>query len=118
MLKQRRAAAEKIAKALLASEQSVDGAVAETAALLGAMPVARMEAGISATVGQEAIDRTMEALAALTQARRALVAAHEALHDVQVRIGLREFNFGALGDKPAYPPKEARVAAPLVRLAA
>lgn len=118
MLKQRRAAAEKIATALLESERSVDGAVARTAALVGAMPAARMEAGLSATVGQEAIDRAMEALAALAQARRALVAAHEALHDVQVRIGLREFNFGSLGEKPSYPPKEARVASPAVRLAA
>jgi hypothetical protein len=65
-----------------------------------------VEAGLSATVGQDAVDRAMEAMMALTEARRALVAAHEALYDVQRRIGLRELNFGSLGEKPAWPEKQ------------
>ncbi len=119
MLKQRRAAGEKVAKILFGAETAVDGALVEAAALVGALPVARKEAGLSATVGQEAIDRAMEAMTALTEARRALVAAHEALYDVQRRIGLREFSFGSAGEKPPYPPAEAMAPKPaLVRLAA
>lgn len=118
MLKQRRAAAEKVAKVLHGAEAAVDGALVEAAALVGTLPVARMEAGLAATIGQEAIERAMEALGALTEARAKLVAAHEALYEVQQRMGLRELNFGALG-KPAWPPAEAMAPKPAtMRLAA
>jgi hypothetical protein len=102
MLRQRREAATKVAKVLHATEDAVDEAIVQASALAGTMPAARREAGLSAVVGQAAMDHVVTAMAALAEARRALVAAHHALSDVQGQIGLGALNFGVT-DKPDYP---------------
>jgi len=99
----RREVATKVAESLFATETAVDEALSRAAQFMGMMPQARQEARVSAIVGQDALDHAMAALAALTNARREIVAAHHALSEVQGQIGLGAVNFGGLIDKPEYP---------------
>ena len=104
MLKQRRMVAEQIASALFEAETAIDAALSKTAALTGVMPSLRKQAGASALIGQDAVERASQAIMALAEARRAIVETHKELSIVQTQIGL-----GAVtmtdptgGDKP--PP--------------
>lgn len=106
MPRHRREVATQVAETLFEAEGALDAALAKVAGLMGAMPLARQEARVAATVGQNAIDHVAAAITALSAARREMVAAHEALLDVQGRIGLGAVNFGAGFIKPDYPPKE------------
>ncbi len=108
MSKQRREAANMVAQTLFATETAIDGALAKAAQFVGTMPVARQDARLSAVVGQEAMDHAVNALAALNEARRAVVAAHNALFEVQGQIGLGAVNFGGLVDKPPYEQASLR----------
>jgi hypothetical protein len=103
MLKQRRMVAEQIAGALFEAEAAIDAAIAKTAALTGIMPSLRKDAGASALIGQDAVERASQAIMALADARRAIVETHKELSIVQTQIGL-----GAVvmtdptgGDKPS-----------------
>jgi hypothetical protein len=102
MLKQRRMVAEQIAGALFEAEAAIDAALAKTAALTGVMPLLRAQAGASALIGQDAVERASQAIMALADARRAIVETHKELSIAQAQIGL-----GAVtlmdptgGDKP------------------
>ena len=102
MLKQRRMVAEQIAAALFEAEAAIDAAISKTATLTGVMPSLRREAGASALIGQDAVERASQAIMALADARRAIVETHKELSIAQTQIGL-----GAVvmtdpmgGDKP------------------
>jgi hypothetical protein len=88
MLKQRRMVAEQIAGALFEAEAAIDAAIAKTAALTGVMPALRREAGASALIGQDAVERASQAIMALAEARRAIVETHKELSIAQTQIGL------------------------------
>jgi hypothetical protein len=88
MLKQRRMVAEQIAGALFEAEHAIDAAIAKTAALTGVMPQLRREAGASALIGQDAVERASQAIMALAEARRAIVETHKELSIAQTQIGL------------------------------
>lgn len=111
MLKDRRNAAQKIADQLMASERSIDLALADVAGLTGAMPAARIEANIAAEVGQEALEQAAEVLVALVSARRKIIATHRELAGVKDRIGLREVALGGLVPKEAADAGGLRVVA-------
>ena len=102
MLKQRRMVAEQVAGALFEAEAAIDAALTKTAMLTGMMPQLRKSAGASALIGQDALERASQAIAALADARRAIVETHKELSVAQKQIGL-----GAVvladptgGDKP------------------
>jgi hypothetical protein len=97
MLKDRRAAAMKVAESLFAAEEAIDLALARAAELTGAMVSARNEANLSATVGQEAFEGSAAAFAALARARADIVETHKRLSETQVQIGLRAVSFGDQG---------------------
>src|SRR6476619_2520782 len=106
MLKQRRMVAEQIAGALFEAEHAIDAAIAKTAALTGVMPSLRREAGASALIGQDAVERASQAIMALAEARRAIVETHKELSIVQGQIGLGAVRMaGDAGEKP--PPEAA-----------
>ena len=113
MLKQRRMVAEQIASALFEAEAAIDVALAKTAALTGVMPQLRREAGASALIGQDAVERASQAIMCLAEARRAIVETHKELSIAQTQIGL-----GAvmLGDPatPKPPPMFAGAEQPQV----
>lgn len=113
MLKQRRMVAEQIAGALFEAEAAIDAALAKTAALTGVMPALRAEAGASALIGQDAVERASQAIMALADARRAIVETHKELSVAQTQIGLGAVMVGDPGgDKP--PPLLAQDAQPQV----
>jgi hypothetical protein len=88
MLKQRRMVAEQIAGALFEAESAIDAAIAKTATLTGVMPSLRVQAGASALIGQDAVERASQAIMALAEARRAIVETHKELTVAQGQIGL------------------------------
>ena len=110
----RRIVAHQVADQLFAAEAAIDSALSAVAALTAMLPTARIDANLSAVVGQNVIDRTTETIAALAQARRGIVETHRELHDVQHQIGLGAIALGGV-DKPeedvARPGGRLRVAA-------
>ena len=104
MLKQRRMVAEQVASALFEAEAAIDAALTKTAMLTGIMPSLRKQAGASALIGQDAVERASQAIAALADARRAIVETHKELSIVQTQIGLGAITMAdpTGGDKP--PP--------------
>jgi hypothetical protein len=119
MLKQRRLVAEQIAAALFAAEAAIDAAISKTAALTGVMPELRSQAGASALIGQDAVERASQAIMSLAEARRAIVETHKELSVAQGQIGLGAVRMdGDLGDKP--PPggiEQDRISARALRIA-
>ena len=123
MLKLRRMVAEQIAAALLEAEAAIDAAISKTATLTGVMPSLRRQAGASALIGQDAVERASQAIMSLAEARRAIVETHKELSIAQTQIGL-----GAVvmvdptgGDKPptgfANGEQEVRVGRRALRVA-
>ena len=111
MLKQRRMVAEQVAGALFEAETAIDAAIAKTAALTGAMPSLRKQVGASALIGQDALERASQAIAALADARRAIVETHKELSIVQTQIGLGAVTMtdpGSGQKPPAMSAEEAR----------
>ncbi len=101
MLKQRRMVAEQIAGTLYEAESAIDAAIAKTAYLTGVMPSLRQQAGASALIGQDAVERASQAISALSDARRAIVETHKELSVAQGQVGLGAITlFGDPGDKP------------------
>ncbi len=94
---------EALAARLYAAEAAIDKAMAETAALAGALPVARAEACLSAVSGQRAFSGAAGAIGALAEARGHLVQTHNALAALARRLGLDTLAIGPV-DKPGDTP--------------
>jgi hypothetical protein len=92
--------ARRVAAQLFETERALDGALSSAATLAGYLPQARQEVQLSAAVGQDAIEELLQTMVVIGEARRRLVATHQALANVQGRMGLRERNYGAFIDKP------------------
>ncbi|HEX8574444.1 MAG TPA: hypothetical protein VF759_17015 [Allosphingosinicella sp.] len=104
MLKDRRSAAMKVVEGLTAAEDAIDAALACAAELNAILVKARIEAKVSAMVGQEAFETAASAFAALTRARRDIVETHKRLSDTKIQVGLRTISFG---DEVPKPPSGA-----------
>jgi len=100
--------AQKLANKLFATEAAVDAAMAEAMNLLAGLAEARREAGVSAVVGNVATAKVAEAIATLSQARTAIVAAHDEMADVKLRLGIRTKMIGIF-DKPPTNYAPARI---------
>ena len=81
--------AQGVANRLFATEKAIDAALAESSNLMAEMMGAREELRMAATVGDEAVAKVAEAVAALAQARRAVVVSHRELEQVKLRVGIR-----------------------------
>ncbi len=77
-----------VAGQLFAAEAAIDAALSAVATLTAMLPTARIEARLSAVVGQGVFDRSSQTIAALTEARRGIVETHRELSGVQHSIGL------------------------------
>ena len=93
--------ARQVADQLFAAESAIDSALSQTAALAGLMPAIRTDARLSALIGQGALERAIEAITALGQARRSIVETHKQLSITQKQMGLGTVNFGGWVDKPS-----------------
>ena len=78
-----------VANKLFAAENTIDSALADTAGLLSEMVEARKAARVSSTVDAKATAKVVEAMAALSAARSAMVEAHQEMNDVKLRLGVR-----------------------------
>lgn len=95
-----RAGAEKLMRA----EAAIDAALRETAELMGLLPSLRLEAKLSAVIGQDAVANLGETLAHIVSARRTIIEAHGALSTVRAQIGCGAMAGGDL-DKVGDPPR-------------
>ena len=99
MLNQRLSAAKKIASELHQAEDAIDETMIRIAQLAATLPTARRDTNMSAIVGQEALAKVAQALAAAGEVRQLLTDAHLALTVTQKEVGLGTRMFGA-GVKP------------------
>lgn len=81
--------AQRVANRLFATENALDAAMVEANELVADMLRARRELKLSATVGDAALAKLVEAVSALSEARSAVVAAHAELEETKLRIGVR-----------------------------
>jgi len=81
--------AKRVATRLRGAEHSVDAALVEASEMIAELLRARKELGLAANVGDTAVSKMTAAVAALSEARSAMVAAHADLAEVQLRIGIR-----------------------------
>lgn len=106
-------AGKNIARELWATEHALDAAIAQASGLVSTMIESRRELKLSAVVGAEAQAKVMEAIAALGQARAAVVAAHGDLSVVQRQMRVPSTAFGPPEDEYKPPAvAEAVVEAP------
>ncbi|MDQ8029293.1 MAG: hypothetical protein REJ23_11245 [Brevundimonas sp.] len=96
-----------VAGDLNATEQSVDAAIAHATTLVQAMIGARTTLSLSPVAGAESQAKAMEAIAALSTARQAIVACHEELAKDHRRLGWGTYAIGVL-DKPVDVPNDSR----------
>jgi len=99
MLNERISAAKQIASELHAAEEAIDEVMIRIARLAGTLPAARRDTNMSAIVGQDAMAKVAQALAASGDVRQLLTDAHLALTATQKQVGLGTRMFGA-GVKP------------------
>lgn len=87
--------AQRVANKLWSAENTVDAAMAETAGLMAELTQARQELKFSAQTTEKATADLVAAIAALGQARAALVEMHDELSEVKLRLGIRTKLTGA-----------------------
>ncbi|WCT72538.1 hypothetical protein PQ455_12940 [Sphingomonas naphthae] len=117
----RRVIAQEVMDRLVSAERSTDQALIDTAELAATLLKARLKIEAAAEVGQDAFERIAATFAAHVEGRRSIVAAHQALAEVKVKMGLATVALGGGGDKEVPPQPEAVYAEPhlsLVRQAA
>lgn len=98
-----------MAEKLYSAERALDTALAEIGDLSALMTRGRMDHGIAAVVGQEALEHVAECGGALTRARRALVEGHKQLaRDARV-MRIAWTTLGGPETKPEDGPRVAPV---------
>ena len=81
--------ARRVAGKLHATEAAVDAALAEATQLMGEMIRGRQETKISAISTDPSMAKVSAAIAALAEARTAMVEAHAELDELRLRMGIR-----------------------------
>ena len=81
--------AKRVAARLRVSEHSIDAALVDATEVVAEIIRARKELGLAANVADIAIAKASAAIAALSEARTAMVASHADLAEVQSRLGIR-----------------------------
>lgn len=89
-----------VASELTATEQAIDTAIAQATGYVQAMIAARGELSLSATAGSAAQARALEAIAALGQAREAIVASHGEMAKTHRRLGYGVYAAGPMNKEP------------------
>jgi hypothetical protein len=91
---------QKVATKLFATERSVDAAMTDASELMALLMQSRRDVNASAVIGDEAAVKLAEAISAISIARSAVVACHNELADVKLRLGVRtKLIVGDPGDK-------------------
>lgn len=90
-----------VANELYASEAAIDAAIAQATTLVQTLVAARAPLNASAVAASQSQTKMVEAIAALGQAREAMVGAHQELARDHRRMGWGTFAAGPM-DKPDY----------------
>jgi hypothetical protein len=85
-----------VADKLFATEDAVDTAMVQASELLGVMVQSRKALKLSAVAGEVAQSRVAEAIGAMAEARRAVMAAHGALANLQRKMDIDDADVGPL----------------------
>ena len=99
---------QKVANKVWASENSVDVAMADAAALMIELAAARQELKFSADLTEKATADLVKAISSLGSARAALVEMHEELAEVKLRLGVRTKLVGGWDKNHTAQPEELR----------
>jgi hypothetical protein len=81
--------AKRVATKLRATEAAVDAALVEATELMGDMIRGRLDLKISAIATDPTMAKVSAAIAALSEARTAMVEAHAAADELRLRVGIR-----------------------------
>jgi len=79
----------RVANKLHGTEAAIDAAMVQTAEMMSELVQARKDLGLAATVGATTTAKVMAAMAALSEARTAMVEAHAELDQTRLRLGVR-----------------------------
>lgn len=101
MLKERLAAARRIANHLTNAEEAIDDAIINLSTLMAALPAERRAVNMRASLGHDAMAKTAQAIALSGQLRTAIIDAHKALFTVQAEVGLSAYAVGPTTGPPA-----------------
>lgn len=88
------------AERLFQTEEAVDRALTETGEMLAALLRMRMAGGLSAVMGQEAVEGIISSANALAQARREIITVHGHLNEVKTQMGCATVAVGTGNSKP------------------
>jgi len=116
MLAKRRNAMEAVAPELFAMESAIDDAILQSTRLTASLINERRNAGLSAVIGHDAIERSGSTFSTLIAARREIIATHEELGSLKRQVGLGAVMVGNGGDKPDI--EQAEEAGPSIRVVA
>ena len=94
MLKERLAAARRIANHLTNAEEAIDDAIINLSTLMAALPAERRAVNMRASLGHDAMAKTAQAIALSGELRTAIIDAHKALFTVQAEVGLSAYAIG------------------------
>lgn len=84
----------RVASKLHGTEAAIDAAMVQVAEMMGELVQARKDLGLSATVAAGASAKIAAAVAALSEARTAMIDAHGELDQTRLRLGVRTKMFG------------------------
>ena len=90
---------QRAANKLFTAEASIDKAMADAAMLMMELQTVRQDLNISAVFADEATAKLVQSLAALAEARSAMVACHHEMGEAKLRLGVRT-KLAGTGDKP------------------
>lgn len=100
MLKERLAAARRIANHLTNAEEAIDDAIINLSTLMAALPAERRAVNMRASLGHDAMAKTAQAIALSGELRTAIIDAHKALFTVQAEVGLSAYAVGPTSEPP------------------
>lgn len=98
--------AQQVAKKLMSTEGSLDAAITEATELLTQMLQSQRDLNLSPVATQAVSAKMMETLAALGQARSAIVGCHNELNELRLRMGVRTRMAGVQDKPPAVRPAD------------
>jgi hypothetical protein len=100
----------RVASKLHGTEAAIDAAMVQAAEMMADLVQARKDLGLSATVGAAATAKVMAAMAALSDARTAMVDAHGELDQTRLRLGVRTKMMGWDAKEGAAQVQDERLA--------
>jgi hypothetical protein len=98
--------AQQVAKKLISTEGSLDAAITEATEFMTQMLQSQRDLNLSPVATEATMAKMMETLAALGQARSAIVGCHNELNELRLRLGLRTRMAGFQDKPPEVRPVE------------